>query len=391
MSASGVQGNVAQASSADDNAKVQRELDKLYSDWSNLPEGHKLRQFQDALKDILDKTDYNEMYGVELVAPVDGKPAPHTTLVILQKFLRANVDDLEKAKEQLTAALKWRKEYQPLKVRDETFDADKFGKLGYVTHVKGATETKNEEDVVTFNIYGAAAKDVKKTFGDTDAFVRWRVAQMELTLKELNLNAADKNIPDYGKGPDPYKAIAVHDYLSVSFFRQPAEIKSASTKIIDMFQRYYPETVSYKYFVNVPLVMQWMMGVMKTLLSKDSIQTMTWMTYGSELHKYLGKSVPKEYGGDGAPLAESAITPNYGNAEVNQANAAPASVPEPVPAVGDAAVEEKKVEETKVTEPPATTTESAPAVPVAAAEQAVPVTDSTPEVTGKPEEKATVA
>lgn len=72
MSASGVQGNVAQASSADDNAKVQRELDKLYSDWSNLPEGHKLRQFQDALKDILDKTDYNEMYGVELVAPVDG-------------------------------------------------------------------------------------------------------------------------------------------------------------------------------------------------------------------------------------------------------------------------------------------------------------------------------
>lgn len=210
-------------------------------------------------------------------------------------------------------------------------------------------------------------------------------------MKELNLNAADKNIPDYGKGPDPYKAIAVHDYLSVSFFRQPAEIKSASTKIIDMFQRYYPETVSYKYFVNVPLVMQWMMGVMKTLLSKDSIQTMTWMTYGSELHKYLGKSVPKEYGGDGAPLAESAITPNYGNAEVNQANAAPASVPEPVPAVGDAAVEEKKVEETKVTEPPATTTESAPAVPVAAAEQAVPVTDSTPEVTGKPEEKATVA
>lgn len=67
--------------------------------------------------------------------------------------------------------MKWRKEYQPLKVRDETFDADKFGKLGYVSRVKGATETKNEEDVVTFNIYGAAAKDVKKTFGDTDAYV----------------------------------------------------------------------------------------------------------------------------------------------------------------------------------------------------------------------------
>ena len=49
---------------------------------------------------------------------------------------------------------------------------------------------------------------------------------------------ADKVIPDYGKGPDPYKAINVHDYLSLSFFRQPAEIKASSSKIIDMFQRF---------------------------------------------------------------------------------------------------------------------------------------------------------
>ena len=111
----------------------------------------------------------------QMICPADSfsssKPAPHSTLIILQKFLRANVDDLEKAKEQLTAALKWRKEYQPLKVRDETFDGEKFGKLGYVTRVKGAKETKNAEDVATFNIYGAAAKDIKKTFGDTDAYV----------------------------------------------------------------------------------------------------------------------------------------------------------------------------------------------------------------------------
>lgn len=56
-----------------------------------------------------------------------------------------------------------------MKVRDEVYDKDKFGGLGFVTKVKGATETKNEEDVVSWNIYGAAAKDVKKTFGDTDA------------------------------------------------------------------------------------------------------------------------------------------------------------------------------------------------------------------------------
>ena len=233
--------------------------------------------------------------------------------MILQKYLRANTGDLTKAKEQLSAALKWRKTYKPLEALQETFSADKFGKLGYVTTIKGAKETKNDEDVVTFNIYGAAAKDPKKTFGDTDAFIRWRVALMELTLQQLHLTEATKPIPDYGKGPDPYQAVQVHDYLSVSFFRQPAEVKASSSKIISMFQSYYPETVSYKYFVNVPLVMQWMMGAMKALMSKDTIQKMTWMTYGSTLVQYLGDGVPKEYGGSGRDLDGSALTVKYGD------------------------------------------------------------------------------
>lgn len=93
---------------------------------------------------------------------------PHTTLVILQKFLRANVNDLSKATTQLTEALKWRKEYRPLEAKDEVFDASKFGGLGFVTTIKVAKETKNAEDIATFNIYGAATKDPKKTFGDTD-------------------------------------------------------------------------------------------------------------------------------------------------------------------------------------------------------------------------------
>lgn len=191
----------------------------------------------------------------------------------------------------------------------------------------------------------------------------------EIVIKELKLNEATEVIPDYGKGPDPYKAINVHDYLSVSFFRRPQEIKDSSSKIIDMFQKYYPETVSYKYFVNVPLVMQWMMGAMKALMSKDSIQTMTWMTYGSELHKYLGNEVPKEYGGSGEPLAEHALTPNYGAGSVKPA--------EPI--------------ETKAAEP----VETASAEPVQA-KAAKPVAtvnggETTAEVTGKPADEADVA
>jgi hypothetical protein len=99
--------------------------------------------------------------------------APHTTLVILQKFLRANEGKLPEAKAQLLAALRWRKEYNPLAAKEETFSKAKFGNLGYITKVKGAKlgvqDSINKEDVVVFNIYGAAAKNSKETFGDTDA------------------------------------------------------------------------------------------------------------------------------------------------------------------------------------------------------------------------------
>jgi hypothetical protein len=134
---------------------------------------------------------------------------------------------------------------------------------------------------------------------------------MELTLAHLDLPNATSEVPDYGAGLDPYQAIQVHDYQSVSFFRQPAEIKASSSKIIDLFQKYYPETVSYKYFVNVPLLMQWMMGAMKALMSKDSIQKMLWTSYGNTLNQYLGMSVPKEYGGAGVALDGSAWTVKF--------------------------------------------------------------------------------
>jgi hypothetical protein len=142
-------------------------------DWSvwPLPSSPVLTQFGNELPEILESTGgYNEMYGVHLKgAEGSTTPPPIPTLVILQKFLRANENDLARAKDQLTSALKWRSEYDPLKARDEVFDGEKFASLGFVTRIKGATETANAEDVVSWNIYGAAAKEAKKVFGDTDA------------------------------------------------------------------------------------------------------------------------------------------------------------------------------------------------------------------------------
>ena len=53
---------------------------------------------------------------------------------------------------------------------------------------------------------------------------------------------------------------------------------------------------------------------MKAIISKDTFQKMTWLTYGNTLHTYLGSDLPKEYGGTGASLSERALTPKYDNA-----------------------------------------------------------------------------
>lgn len=95
------------------------------------------------------------------------KPVPLTTRLILHKFLRANAGDETKAAEQLTQALQWRKDYQPLKTVDEVFDKSRFEGLGYVTELEGVPGSPNKKDVAVFNIYGGV-KDMKKTFGDLD-------------------------------------------------------------------------------------------------------------------------------------------------------------------------------------------------------------------------------
>jgi hypothetical protein len=80
---------------------------------------------------------------------------------------------------------------------------------------------------------------------------------MELGIEKLGLASATKPIPDFGQGPDPYQGIQVHDYMSVSFLRQDPHVKAASKKTIEVLGAYYPETLSRKFFVSVPIIMQW--------------------------------------------------------------------------------------------------------------------------------------
>lgn len=129
-------------------------------------------------------------------------------------------------------------------------------------------------------------------------------------MRQLDLAQANSPVPAYGQGPDPYLAYQVHDYLSVSFLRQAPEVKAASARTIQLFSDMYPETVARKFFVNVPLVMQWMMTAMKMVLPAETVAKMKWMSYGSELYKDLGRGVARVYGGEGPDLEEG-ITPKY--------------------------------------------------------------------------------
>ncbi|KAL9081049.1 MAG: hypothetical protein Q9157_000365 [Trypethelium eluteriae] len=264
--------------------------------WPEIDDQHPLFQLEGSIKDVLREADYDEVYGIRL----DHSGAFHNKL-ILQKFLRANANDVSKARAQLLETLKWRKEFQPLKCVEEVFSRERFVGLGYVTLVDGVPDSSNKTDVVTFNIYGAV-KDPKFTFEDLEGFLRWRVGLMELGIQKMNLKKASTAIPDFGKGPDPYQGIQVHDYLNVKFLSMDAHAKAASQKAVETFKQYYPETLSRKFFVNVPRVMGWMFGAIRLVLSKETIQKFTVLTYGKDLAGELGNGVPEEYGGKAGSL-----------------------------------------------------------------------------------------
>ncbi|KAL4721894.1 Phosphatidylinositol transfer protein sfh5 [Fusarium chlamydosporum] len=255
-----------------------------------------LTKLNGRLEEILIKAQHREMWGVQL-SSVDHIP----TMVVLQKFLRANNDDPVAAEKQLTQALEWRKKMNPSALVTRTFDKSKFNDLGFVTVHNG---DNNKNTVITWNIYGAV-KNNKATFGDVEEFIKWRAAIMELSIQKLKLDEVTEPIPEGGE--DPYQMIQVHDYLNVSFFRVDPAVKAASKETISVFSMAYPELLSHKYFVNVPTIMGWMFGAMKLFLAPATIRKFHPMTSGTTLATELesiAASLPKEYGGQGPSVKE---------------------------------------------------------------------------------------
>ncbi|KAF2678387.1 CRAL/TRIO domain-containing protein [Lentithecium fluviatile CBS 122367] len=266
--------------------------------WPETPADHPLTKFFSAVPDLVQEASHDEVYGIKL-----SPTAPFRTKLILQKFLRANQNDLEKAKQQLLETLQWRKEFDPSKAVGETFAKERFDGLGYILEIEGVPESPNRRDVATFNVYGAV-KDNQKTFGDLEAFLRWRVGLMERSIQKLNLSAATTPIPNYNEGPDPYQGFQIHDYLQVSFLRQDPVVKAATKRTIEILGRYYPETLSRKFFVNVPVIMGWLYQATKLIVAKETAKKFTVLSYGNQLGLELGRGMPKVYGGEAGELKD---------------------------------------------------------------------------------------
>ncbi|KAJ5948970.1 Phosphatidylinositol transfer protein sfh5 [Penicillium verhagenii] len=259
-----------------------------------------LSQFFEQLPSIISKTGHSEMWGVSLK---DSEDIP--TVNVLIKFLRANEGNVSTAEEQLRKALEWRKQTNPLElIQSGKYSSSKFGGLGYLT----TYEQNGRPLVFTWNIYGAV-KDANATFSDSDEFVKWRAALMELAVQDLNMKDATTVI-DYDGEKDPYQMIQVHDYMNVKFLRMDPSVRAATKKTIEVFSTAYPELLREKFFVNVPTIMGWMFSAMKLFLSRNTTRKFHPISNGANLAREFPASIadkiPQVYGGKGPALKDEA-------------------------------------------------------------------------------------
>ncbi|WVQ80595.1 phosphatidylinositol transfer protein SFH5 [Cryptococcus sp. DSM 104549] len=254
------------------------------------------------LDTIIASSSHPHIWGVTLSS---ASPPAFSTLLVLQKFLRSVGNDVDKAAEALGKTLEWRKGWGLDKpdTKGEEFGED-FEGLGYVTGLKG-TGVDGKDEVVTWNVYGAV-KNLHKTFGDLDRFLRWRVALMERAIAHLHLSTTSTPIPSDLLLPDPHRIAQVHLYEGVSFLRMDPDVKAASKATIELMGAHYPETLSRKFFVGVPLVMSWVFTAVRMFVSAETARKFVVISYKENLAKELGglEGVPKEYGGKGPGLGE---------------------------------------------------------------------------------------
>lgn len=256
-----------------------------------------------AIPEILKATEnpeYDEIFGYRIAPNGEEHVVENVRDEILAKFLVAAEFDVEAAKKKVTDTLDWRYNFKTLVAAyEENYDED-LEKLGIITDFQSNVDNLR---VVTWNIY-ANLKNPKKLFAKFGVgenaddrtpkslpgtmFLRWRVGLMERSLLLLDFD-----------DPNNSKIAQVHDYNNVSMFRMDPGMKAATKEIIKVFSDNYPELLSKKYFINVPLLMGWVFGFFKAtgLMSAATLKRFEMLNHG-DLSSAFGKdNLPAEYNG----------------------------------------------------------------------------------------------
>ncbi|QLG71724.1 hypothetical protein HG535_0C00730 [Zygotorulaspora mrakii] len=251
--------------------------------------------FEEVFKDIpeLIKTKcggYDELYGYKLnpededKANVEKYYREDVAKGIVYKLCKAYKFERSEIISNFISIMRWRADFNPLSAAFLESHDKELQEVGILTSYPAESANKK---IVTWNLYGQLVKK-KHLFEDVEKFLRYRIGLMERGLRLL----------DFNDESNCYMT-QVHDYKGVSVFKTDGAIKKCTKQVIHIFQKYYPELLYAKYFVNVPSFFGLVYDVVKKFVDAETMKKFVVLSDGAKLGRYL-KSCPKTpYGGSG--------------------------------------------------------------------------------------------
>ncbi|KAG0668884.1 Non-classical phosphatidylinositol transfer protein (PITP) [Maudiozyma exigua] len=240
------------------------------------------------LPELIEKKcqNYDEIYGYKIIPGNDeslteyyDKEIAHA---IIFKYCKAYNFQYHIIIEKIKNVLNWRRDFNPLSAAFKEVHDPELVEVGLLTHYPNEEPNKK---VVTWNIYGKLIKK-KHLFKEANKFLRYRIGLMERSLRLIDFTDDDNN----------YMA-QVHDYKGTSVWKMDSDMKKCVKNIIAIFQDYYPELLSAKYFVYVPTFLSWVYDVIKKFVDESTRKKFVVLNDGKKLGKYLPDCPSAQYGG----------------------------------------------------------------------------------------------
>ncbi|KAI5951190.1 SFH5 [Candida jiufengensis] len=280
-----------------ESATVESVIDSIKSQKLSKENAEKLLILIELLPQILSELnnpDYDEIFGYR----INTNEKPHVNVPvrneILLKYLAADKYDLELAKKRIINCLNWRNKFQPLHAAfEEKFDSE-LNELGVITNFNN---TGANLKIITWNLYGNLKnpKKIFEKFGGNSIkelpgsqFLRWRIGLMEKSLQLVDFTDPKNN-----------KIGQIHDYNNISMFKIDPGQKQSTKEIIEIFGSNYPELLSTKFFINVPLIMGWVFTFFKTIriINEETLKKFQVLNNGNLTEFLPSNELPKSYGG----------------------------------------------------------------------------------------------